>query len=152
MAKWRFAGSSLPPRQASDVFNSIRRMATRDSSLLCALLAVVCFVPISAQEPKAPPQNGQTIALSTAEMKRQTISCKPHEIARRLLPKGTIVPIEVSVDDKGEIVGLSPVGRCPVGCGLLAEPIVSIKKCKFAPLIVGGRAVAYKGNVELIAP
>ena len=127
-------------------------MATRKSSLLGALLAVVCFMPTWAQETKAPDQKGQTIRLSAADMKRQIVSCKPHAISRGLLPKGTIVPIEISVDDKGEIVGLSPVGRCPVGCGLLADPILSINKCKFAPLNLEGRAVPYKGNVDLVAP
>jgi hypothetical protein len=118
----------------------------------CFLIAIACLIPVSAQEAKAPDQNSQTVTLSVAEMKRQIISCKPHEISRGLLPKGTVVPIRVSVDDKGKITGLSPAERCPVGCGLLAEPIVSIKKCKFAALTVDGHDVAYSGNVELIAP
>jgi hypothetical protein len=115
------------------------------------LIAVACLIPVSAQEAKTPDQIDQTVTLSVAEMKRQMISCKPHKISRGLLPKGTVVPIRVSIDDKGKIVGLSPVGRCPVGCGQLAEPIVSIKKCKFAPLTVDGHYVPYSGNVELIA-
>ena len=94
----------------------------------------------------------QNPTLSAADMKRQTISCKPSEISRGLLPKGTVVPIRVSVDEKGNIIGLGPVGRCPVGCGLLAGPIISIRNCKFAPLTVNGRAVPYKGDVELVAP
>ena len=85
-------------------------------------------------------------------MARQTISCKPSKIKRGLLPKGTVVPISVTIDENGKLVGLTPTGRCPVGCGLLAEPIVSIKKCKFAPYIVNGHAVPYKGDVELVAP
>jgi len=86
-------------------------------------------------------------------MKRQMVSCKPHKISRGLLPKGTVVPILVSIDENGKVVGLTPVSRCPVGCGLLAEPIVSIRaECKFAPLKVNGRAVPYKGTVELVAP
>jgi hypothetical protein len=116
------------------------------------LIAVACLIPVSAQEAKAPAQNSQTVTLSVAEMKRQMISCKPHEISRGLLPKGTVAPIRVSADDKGKVVGLSPAEGCPVGCGLLAEPIVSIKKCKFAPLSVDGHGVAYSGNAELVAP
>jgi len=86
-------------------------------------------------------------------MKRQMVSCKPYKISRGLLPKGTVVPILVSIDENGKVVGLTPVSRCPVGCGLLAEPIVSIREeCKFAPLKVNGRAVPYKGTVELVAP
>lgn len=117
------------------------------------LIAIVCLIPVSAQEAKPPDQNGQTVVLSVAEMRKQTISCKPHEISRGLLPKGTVVPIRVTVDAKGKVVGLSPAEpRCPVGCGLLADPIISIKKCKFAPLTVGGHLVTYSGNVELVAP
>lgn len=97
-------------------------------------------------------ETDQTPTLSAADMKRQTISCKPHEISRGLLPTGTVVPIRVSVDEQGKVVGLTPVGRCPVGCGLLAKPITSIRNCKFAPLTVNGRAVPYKGDVELVAP
>lgn len=85
-------------------------------------------------------------------MVRQTISCKPSKIRAGLLPKGAVVPINVSVDENGKLVGLGPAGRCPVGCGLLAEPIVSIRKCKFAPYIVNGHAVPYRGEVDLIAP
>ncbi len=62
------------------------------------------------------------------------------------------MPISVSVDENGRLVGLGPAGRCPVGCGLLAEPIVSIKKCKFARYIVNGHAAPYKGEVGLVAP
>ena len=116
------------------------------------LIAVVCLIPGSAQEVKAPEQNAPSVTLSVAEMKRQIVSCKPHEISRGLLPKGTIVPIRVTVDAKGKVVGLSPAGRCPVGCGLLAEPNVSIKKCKFAPLTIDGHDVNYSGILELVAP
>jgi hypothetical protein len=127
------------------------RMSTRGWSPVF-LIAAVCLIPGFAQEAKAPDQNGQMVTLSVAEMKRQIVSCKPHEISRGLLPKGTVVPIRVSVDTKGKIIGLGPAERCPVGCGLLAEPIISIKKCKFALLTVNGHDVAYSGNVELIAP
>ena len=116
------------------------------------LIAVVCLIPGSAQEAKAPDQNAQPVTLSVAEMKRQIVSCKPHEISRGLLPKGTVVPIQVTVDTKGKVIGLSPAERCPVGCGLLADPIVSIRKCKFAPLTVDGHDVNYSGNLELVAP
>jgi hypothetical protein len=127
-------------------------MSTRGLQVF-ALIAAACLVPASGQEPKAQEQNDKTLTLSVADMKRQMISCKPHKISRGLLPKGTVVPILVSIDERGKVIGLSPVGRCPVGCGLLAEPIVSIREeCKFAPLTVNGRAVSYKGNVELVAP
>ncbi len=114
------------------------------------VLALTCLLPGAAQEPN---QNDQIKTLSAAEMKRQTISCKPHEIKRGLLPKGTVVPIWVSVDEKGKIFGLTPAGKkCPIGCGLLADPIVSINRCKFEPLIVDGHGVPYKGEIDLVAP
>ena len=59
--------------------------------------------------------------------------------------------VRVSADEKGNIFGLTPVGRCPVGCGLLAGPIIS-KKCKFAPYTVNSHATPYDGDVELVAP
>lgn len=126
-------------------------MLNRGSHLFI-LTVLACLIPVLAQEPRAADQADQTPTLSATDMKRQIVSCKPHEISRGLLPKGTVVPIRVSVDEKGKVVGLTPAGRCPVGCGLLAEPITSIRKCKFAPLKVDGRAVPYKGDVELIAP
>lgn len=89
--------------------------------------------------------------LTVAEMAHQTVSCKPSRISPGLLPKGTVVPVRVSVNATGDIVGLGPE-RCPVGCGLLAGPIVSIHKCKFAPYTVNGRATPYQGDIELIAP
>jgi hypothetical protein len=117
------------------------------------LISVACSTAGSAQEPKASDQKDQPVALSVAEMKRQILSCKPHEISRGLLPKGTVVPIRVTIDTKGKVIGLTPAEpRCPVGCGLLAKPIISIKKCKFSPLTMDGQTVAYSGNVELIAP
>jgi len=117
-----------------------------------AMIVAVCMIPCSAQEPKAGAQNDAIPTLSATDMARQTISCKPSKIKRGLLPKGTVVPISVSIDENGKLVGLTPAGRCPVGCGLLAEPIVSIKKCKFAPYIVNGHAVPYEGDVDLVAP
>jgi hypothetical protein len=90
--------------------------------------------------------------LTVADMARQTISCKPSSISPGLLPKGTVVTVRVSVNETGDTVGVSPVGRCPVGCGLLAGPIVSINKCKFAPYTVNGRATNYQGDLELVAP
>jgi hypothetical protein len=90
--------------------------------------------------------------LTVADMARQTISCKPSSISPGLLPKGTVVTVRVSVNETGDTVGVSPVGRCPVGCGLLAGPIVSINKCKFAPYTVNSRATGYQGDLELVAP
>jgi hypothetical protein len=63
----------------------------------------------SAQESKVSDQKDQPVPLSVAEMKRQTVSCKPHEISRGLLPKGTVVPIRVTVDTKGKVIGLTPL-------------------------------------------
>jgi len=116
------------------------------------LLIAACSITGSAQEPKAPGQSAQVVTLSAGEMKQQIVSCKPHQISHGLLPKGTVVPIRVTVDAKGKVIGLSPAERCPVGCGQLANPIISIKKCTFAPLTVEGHAVVYSGNVELVAP
>lgn len=90
--------------------------------------------------------------LSVGDMARQTISCKPDAFKPGLLPKGTVVTVQVTVDAGGKAVEVTPVGRCPVGCGLILGPVYSVKKCQFAPYIVNGRATTYKGNVELIAP
>jgi hypothetical protein len=72
--------------------------------------------------------------LTVADMAHQTVSCKPSSISPGLLPSGTVVTVRVSVNETGDALGASPVGRCPVKCGLLAGPIVSIQKRKFAPL------------------
>jgi hypothetical protein len=90
--------------------------------------------------------------LSVAEMSRQTISCRPSSFQPGLLPKGTVLTARVSVNDKGETVGVALVGRCPVGCGLILGPVYSLKKCQFAPYIVNGRATGYNGDVNLVAP
>jgi hypothetical protein len=90
--------------------------------------------------------------LSPADMARQTISCKPASIPPGLLPTGTIVTIRVSVDEAGQVVNYGPAGRCPVACGKLAGPIISMKDCKFAPYVVNGKAQFYRGDVELVAP
>ena len=90
--------------------------------------------------------------LTVADMARQTISCKPRGISPGLLPKGTVLTVRVSVNETGDTVGVSPVGRCPVGCGLLASTIVSINTCKFAPYVVNGRATFYSGDIEVVAP
>jgi hypothetical protein len=97
---------------------------------------------------------GDPIPLLTAsEMAQHTVSCKPNRISPGLLPKGTVVPVRVSVNEAGEVVGVDIVGgRCPVGCGLLVGPLVSIRKCKFAPHTVNGRATPYQGDIELTAP
>ena len=90
--------------------------------------------------------------LTVAEMAHQTLSCKPSDISRGLLPKGTVVKVRVSLNETGGILGVSPVGRCPVQCGLLAGPIISIEKCRFAPYTVNGRTTPYQGDIELTAP
>jgi hypothetical protein len=90
--------------------------------------------------------------LSVADMARQTISCKPDSFKPGLLPKGTTVTARVVVDENGKIVGLGIVNRCPIGCGLLAGPVESINKCKFAPYSVNGKPTVYKGDVELVGP
>jgi hypothetical protein len=117
-----------------------------------ALMVAVCSIPSWAQEPKAPEQNDPIPTLTATNMTRQTLSCRPSKITSGLLPKGTVAPIRVSIDERGKVVGVTPAERCPVGCGLLAEPILSIKKCKFAPYVVNGHAVPYKGDVDLVAP
>src|ERR1035437_1111305 len=90
--------------------------------------------------------------LSIANMKRQTISCKPSSFTPGLLPKGTVVTVRVSVNEKGETGGVNVVGRCPIGCGFILGPVYSLEKCRFAPYVVNGRATEYKGDVELVAP
>jgi hypothetical protein len=117
-----------------------------------ALGAVLSSMTGLTQSPETPKTGDSTPVLTAAEMVEQTISCKPSKITPGLLPKGTVVPIRVSVNEEGKIVGLTPVGRCPVGCGLLAKPIESIKKCRFRPYNVNGHTTAYQGDVDLVAP
>lgn len=90
--------------------------------------------------------------LTPAQMTRQTVSCNPAGIPSGLLPKGTVVTVRVAVNEDGKVVGYGPVGSCPVACGKLAGPIISVNSCKFTPYIVNGKAVFYKGDVELVAP
>lgn len=90
--------------------------------------------------------------LSVADMKRQTISCQPSSFKQGLLPKGTVVTVRVSVNEKGETGGVNVVGRCPIGCGFILGPVYSLKKCQFSPYLVNGRATEYKGDLELVAP
>jgi hypothetical protein len=85
-------------------------------------------------------------------MAQQTIECKPREIDPGVLPKGTLVPARVTVNESGDIVDLNFVDRCPVGCGRLADAILSVKNCKFKPFVVHGKAITYRGDVQLIAP
>ena len=90
--------------------------------------------------------------LSVADMKRQTISCEPSSFKQGLLPKGTVVTVRVSVNEKGETGGVDVVGRCPIGCRFILGPVYSLKKCQFSPYLINGRATEYKGDLELVAP
>jgi hypothetical protein len=91
--------------------------------------------------------------LNVADMARQTLSCKPSSISPGLLPAGTVVTVRVSLNETGGVLGVSLAGeRCPVQCGLLAGPIESVEKCKFAPYSVNGHPTPYQGDIELIAP
>lgn len=116
------------------------------------MCVALCSISGQAQAPTAASASDATPVLTVAEMARQTISCKPKGFTPGLLPTGTVVTVRVSVNEKGKTVGVNPAKRCPVGCGLLAGPILSVNKCKFRPYTVNGRATAYQGDVELIAP
>lgn len=120
--------------------------------LYILILVFMLSVAALGQNPNEHPNNTTTPLLSVTEMKRQVISCKPAQISRGLLPKGTIVTIRITVNETGDIVGLTPIERCPVGCGLLARPIVSLNKCKFALYSVDGHPTTYSGDWNLIAP
>jgi hypothetical protein len=104
-----------------------------------------------AQSP-TPPSADQPPLLTPSQMAQQTIECKPRKIDSGVLPKGTMVPARVTVNESGDIVDLNFVDRCPVGCGRLASAILSVKKCKFRPYVLDGKAITYRGDVQLIAP
>ncbi len=36
--------------------------------------------------------------------------------------------------------------------GDIAQSIISVRDCKFTPYLVNGKAVAYRGEVELVVP
>ncbi len=36
--------------------------------------------------------------------------------------------------------------------GDIAQSIISVRDCKFTPYLVNGKAVAYRGDVELVVP
>ena len=93
-----------------------------------------------------------TPILSVADMRRQSISCKPSSFTPGLLPRGTVVTARVSVNEKGETGGVTVVGRCPIGCGFILGPVYSLEKCRVKPYSVNGRATEYKGDVELVTP
>ncbi len=104
------------------------------SGAVCLYLFVVaCWSFAAAREPN---QKDQITTLNASDMKRQTLSCKPHEIKRGLLPKGTIVPIWISIDEQGNIYDLWG----------LSIAVVSLKTCNrptihsFSPSLMQIRA------------
>ena len=91
--------------------------------------------------------------LSVADMAKQTISCKPKSIPQGLLPKGTVITLRVTVNEKGETVNVRPSGgACAGSCTLLTGPQNPLSECKFAPYSQNGQATLYKGDVEITAP
>jgi len=91
--------------------------------------------------------------LSVAEMAKQTLSCKPKKLPTGLLPKGTLITLRVTVNEKGQTVDVRPSGtRCPIPCPLLMGPQNPLNQCKFAPYSQNGRASMYKGDVNIQAP
>jgi hypothetical protein len=118
----------------------------------CLSFAVLTVFAVGARAQSNPQTaDSQPPLLTAAQMAKQTIECKPRKIDPDVLPKGTVVPARVTVNEQGEIVDLNFVDRCPVGCGRLANAILSVKECKFRPYIVDGKAVPYRGDIPLTA-
>jgi len=116
------------------------------------VIAVTAFLVGAQAQSAAGSSTDQPPLLTPAQMAQQTIKCKPRKIDPGLLPKGTIVSARVTVNEAGEIVDLNFVEHCPVGCGLLADAILSVKSCKFKPYVVDGKTIPYRGDVQLVAP
>jgi hypothetical protein len=117
-------------------------------------LIITAVALLAGGRPQSPtqPSADQPPLLTPSQMAQQTIECKPRKIDRDVLPKGTMVPARVTVNESGDIIDLNFVDRCPVGCGRLASAILSVKKCRFRPYVVDGKAITYQGDVQLIAP
>jgi hypothetical protein len=89
--------------------------------------------------------------LTAKEMAQHTVSCTPIPISKGVAPSGTVITIRASVNEEGKTVDAEPgLGRIP--WGLVAQSIISVRDCKFTPYIVNGKAVAYRGDVELLVP
>jgi hypothetical protein len=118
---------------------------------LLVVAAVALLVGAQAQSPTQPSAD-QSPLLTSSQMAKQTIECKPRKIDPGVLPKGTVVSARVTVNESGDIVDLNFVDHCPVGCGRLASAILSVKSCRFKPYVVDGKAITYRGDIQLIAP
>ena len=89
--------------------------------------------------------------LSAKEMAQHTVSCSPIPISKGVAPSGTVITIRASVNEGGKTVDAEPgLGR--ISWGLIAQSIISVRDCKFTPYLVNGKAVAYRGEVELVVP
>jgi hypothetical protein len=89
--------------------------------------------------------------LNAQEMAQHTVSCNPAPIPKGVAPSGTVIAIRASVDQDGKTVDAEPgYGRIP--WGLVWQSVTSVRACKFTPYVVNGKAVSYRGDVELRAP
>ena len=89
--------------------------------------------------------------LPPKDMAQHTVSCAPIPIPKGVAPAGTVITIRASVNEEGKTVDAEPgLGRIP--WGLIAQSIISVRDCKFRPDVVNGKAVSYRGDVELVAP
>jgi hypothetical protein len=87
-------------------------------------------------------------------MKKQVIQCDIGTVPSAT-PKGTVITMQVSVNEAGKITGLSgPLSPAGLGDAAAWRPVVVhiFGSCKFAPYVVDVRVTYYKGNLELIAP
>jgi hypothetical protein len=127
---------------------------TLEAMLQRCLLFVIAAALLAGARTQSPTQPSPDLPplLTPSQMAQQTIECKPRKIDRGVLSKGTVVPARITVNESGDIVDFNFVDRCPVGCGRLASAILSVKRCKFRPYIVDGKAITYRGDVQLTAP
>ena len=82
-------------------------------------------------------------------MKKQMSGCELGTLPPGT-PKGTVVTIRLSVNEQGKLTGEGPVGNV-AGSGWLGAT-AGLRTCRFAPLVVNGKATYYKGDVEIAAP
>jgi hypothetical protein len=85
--------------------------------------------------------------LSNDMMKKQMIKCHPERVPDGVLEKGEHAIVTVSVDETGHVKNVQPNSRAR--WGLMVGSWESVNKCLFRPLIVDGKPVAFKGEVEL---
>ena len=83
--------------------------------------------------------------LTVGQMKKQMGDCRVGSLPLNT-PRGTVVTLRVSVNEKGEFAGLEAVSTS--GTNWLPATL-PLRSCHFAPYVVNGKPTYYKGDVEL---